>query len=541
MPLAGADMSVNLINVPVAYGSGGRVDLSKSTSSPLLVWDSLDGAHYEVFYCAVSGAATASPSCAGVPVNLTAGNHLPLFGYMTPSNVGAPFFFPDGAHIGMSVANPVFVSACTAAGLATTPGQGCGNDIWVCNFSTSLGLTGCANWTNNPSNQYVLTAANGVLYGVASNASPGYVAIAYRFGPVGVVSGTYSSGITTTGVGHCNLAFIGGATATVNVSGGVVASTLVITDPSSGYTSPPTTASVSAGGGGVTCTGPASVSTFLGGGDNTNGSVGAFGYWGILLYPYTCTASPCASGSITQGSVFGGGFQTPNISTSCISGSACWYYEMSGFFGGTTNATNYLNNTDNGLLIVTANLRNQPMWRADAYAWNFAANTVDEITNWGYAPYPLCSWNEHFHPTSTQNKFMWASSSTRWSGSCGASYPSTIPPLDLYETPLWYYKDASGNERATSLLEETGQATEITYFNVSGTPENNQLCAIPATMCSGGGVFSGGDGTYGPLDSYYVLSNAPSSSSAVLALSRYLFSTRINGAMTVSGNLGISH
>jgi len=27
----------------------------------------------------------------------------------------------------------------------------------------------------------------------------------------------------------------------------------------------------------------------------------------------------------------------------------------------------------------------------------------------------------------------------------------------------------------------------------------------------------------------------------VLALSRYLFSTRINGAMTVSGNLGISH
>jgi hypothetical protein len=340
---------------------------------------------------------------------------------------------------------------------------------------------------------------------------------------------------------------MGGAIATLALpisSGESLGFTDPSTNPGYGYSTttsvgPTTVTAVTPGGthGATMCSATSPVvSSVLGGGSNLaagNGPVGGVGYYEILLVKYSCSTTNCASGgtlsSVSQT------FTAPNITSTCSTTPPCWWYEMSGFFGGAVNATDYTQNTDNGVLVFTANLNAQPAWRPQGYGWNYLEGaTPTVLVPWGAAGTPFCEWNEHFHISNNGSMMTWASTNgnTAWAGSC-AGDPGT-PPLDLWSTPLWYYKDAGGYLQATTLLEGTGQATRLTYFNQPGSPDSTLLCAL--TPCTGPLDFSGGSGIYGPYDTYYVLSNAQTvGQSAILDLPVVALRTRVNGTSSVGG------
>jgi hypothetical protein len=87
-------------------------------------------------------------------------------------------------------------------------------------------------------------------------------------------------------------------------------------------------------------------SAVLGGGGNPNGDVGDEGYYEILLTPYVCGSipTPTACGAsvpiVPETSL--ATLNAPNISTMCSTGAVCWWYELSGFFGGYVSPTNYM-------------------------------------------------------------------------------------------------------------------------------------------------------------------------------------------------------
>jgi hypothetical protein len=210
---------------------------------------------------------------------------------------------------------------------------------------------------------------------------------------------------------------------------------------------------------------------------------------------------------------------------------------MSGFFGGSVNPTDYTQNSDNGVLVFMANMSNQPSWRPQGYAWNYLAGSIPNVlVPWG-ADSLICAWNEHFHVDNAGSSIAWVSTrGNTWSANCGPTYPST-PPLDLWSTPFWYYEDSSGYTQATTLLADTGQATRLTFFNLTAgspaSPDRNFACGL--TPC-GSGVFSGGSGIYGPANSYYMLSNAPTAGqSAIFDFPQVPLRTRGNGANSVTG------
>ena len=346
----------------------------------------------------------------------------------------------------------------------------------------------------------------------------------------------------------CLITLMGGAIATLALpisSGESLGFTDPSTNPGYGYSTTtsvgPTTVTAVAPGGthpATTCSASSPVvSTVLGGGSNAatmNGSVGGEGYYEILLVNYSCSTTNCASGgtlsSVSQT------LTAPTITSTCSTMPPCWWYEMSGFFGGTVSATDYTQNTDNGVLVFIANLNGQPAWRPQGYGWNYLEGTTPTVlVPWGAAGTPFCAWNEHFHISNNGRMMTWASTNGNpsWApGSCGGD-PGT-PPLDLWSTPLWYYKDAGGYAQATTLLEATGQATRLTYFNILGSPDNIQMCLLPP--CGAAPTFSGGSAIYGPSNTYYVLSNAPTvGQSAILDMPQVGLRTRANGTASVSG------
>lgn len=185
------------------------------------------GSSYNYFFT-ISTSASSDP-CGTFPFGLNCG--------------GTGATTPQGAAGNLGIPGPVV----NVLGSGAT---GAARRVTDFNVSGSTGTSATANFTS---------------------ADTGSIALGL-WGATGVVSGTYTSGITATGHEgqYCNLAFTGGggsgATAQIYLTSTntiITAQPLISFANGSNYTSAPTAASVSSGT--ATCTGPAVVSTVIGG------------------------------------------------------------------------------------------------------------------------------------------------------------------------------------------------------------------------------------------------------------------------------------
>jgi hypothetical protein len=172
-----------------------------------------------------------------------------------------------------------------------------------------------------------VTGANGALIPdgatcLATNSSGQLVAsdlcgasLVYYLQNSVVASGTYTSGGTTAGTGTCTLSsFNGGgtgATASVPITGGVIAggATLTITAAGTQYTSAPTSATLGSGTGTGVCSGTATIATVL----NQNPS-DISGDSQALPAPYFCNAG-CTAGKTTMSYPISSGTGTSTVQT----------------------------------------------------------------------------------------------------------------------------------------------------------------------------------------------------------------------------------
>ena len=163
----------------------------------------------------------------------------------------------------LPVANPSITGSLVSTGTAATDSATLGSEL------TTSGTCSGTGWTGTYPN-YVAPATTAPLTCTGFASGSYYQTVTGVTNNAGVTAATYTSGISATGTGTCLLAFTGGggsgATGSILVTSNVPGA-ITITTPGTAYTGTPTGATVTNGT--LTCTGPAVLTSTIGGGTVT--------------------------------------------------------------------------------------------------------------------------------------------------------------------------------------------------------------------------------------------------------------------------------
>ena len=210
-----------------------------------------------------TGTATNATNVATTAKSDNTNYYLALLGSNTSTNQGV-----NVGSAGLAYYNPsasTFTAPYTTAPAASsaTDSASLGPELTTSGTCTGTG------WTGTYPN-YIAPGTTAALTCTGFTSGSYYQTVTGITNNAGVTAATYVSGISATGSGTCLLAFTGGggsgATASIAVTSNVPG-VITITSPGTAFTSAPTAATVSNGT--LTCTGPAVLTSTIGGGTVT--------------------------------------------------------------------------------------------------------------------------------------------------------------------------------------------------------------------------------------------------------------------------------